>query len=134
MATYKVLSFNESNGQLTIEFAKELAPLTVDVPIENGLYIAGEALETYVQGFIPTWFIERQTQISSGVANVEALQALVEQTTTVEVPTTLTPEQLQAEENSKMWAELQFEKDVAKVLVKFGVLESDPTAINVQEL
>jgi hypothetical protein len=134
MSTYKVLSFNEINGQLTIEFAKELAPLTVDVPIENGLYIAGEALDTYVQGFIPTWFIERQAQINAGVANAEVLKALVEQTADVEVPTSLTAEQLQAQENSKMVSELLFEQSIAKVLVKFGVLASDPTVIPVQEL
>jgi hypothetical protein len=134
MSTYKVLSFNETTGQLTIEFAKELAPLTVDVPIENGLYIAGEALDNYVQGFIPTWFIERQTQINAGISNVEVLKALVEQTATVEVPTALTPEQLQEQANQKMWAQLQFEQNVAKALVKFGVLESDPTVIPVQGL
>jgi hypothetical protein len=134
MSAYKVLSFNENTGQLIIEFAQGLAPLSVDVPIENGLYITGEELDTYVKGFIPTWHLERQSQINSGVANANTLKALVEQTAAVEVPTTLTPEQQQAEANAKMWAELEFEKSVAKALVKFGVLEADPTVIPVQQL
>lgn len=134
MSTYKVLEFNENTGQLVIQFAQGLAPLSIDAPIENGLYITGEALDNYVKGFIPTWHLERQAQISAGVANVEEIKALVEQTAGVEVPTTLTPEQQQAEANAKMWAELQFEQNVAKVLVKFGVLASDPTAIPTQQL
>lgn len=131
MSTYKVLSFNENTGQLVIEFAQGMAPLSVDVPIENGLYITGEALDNYVKGFIPTWHLERQAQINAGVANADTLKALVEQTAEVQIPTALTPEQEQAEANAKMWAELKFEQDVAKALVKFGVLESDPTQIPV---
>jgi len=131
MATYKVTNFDETTGQLIVEFAQGMAPLSVDVPIKDGLYITGEELDTYVQGFIPTWHLERQTQINAGVANADALKALVEQTADVEVPTVLTEEQ---KTNLKMWSDLAFEKDVAKVLVKFGVLESDPTAISVNEL
>jgi len=134
MLTYKVLNFNENTGQLVIEYAQGLAPLSVDVPIQNGLYITGEELDTYVKGFIPTWHLERQAQITAGVANANELQALVEETASVELPVTATQEQLQAEENAKMWAQLQFEQSIAKALVKFGVLESDPTVIPVQQL
>lgn len=134
MADYKVLEFNEATGQLVIEYAIGMAPISIDVPIKNGLYITGEELNSYVQGFIPTWHLERQAQINAGVANAEELKVLVEQTAEVAVPTTLTPEQQQAAERAKMWSELQFEKDVAKVLVKFGVLQTDPTIIPVQTL
>lgn len=134
MSTYKVLSFNENTGQLVIEYAQGLTPLSVDVPIQNGLYITGEELDSYVQGFIPTWYLERQTQINAGISNVNELKSLVEETANVELPTASTQEQLQAEENAKMWAQLQFEQNIAKVLVKFGVLEADPTVIPVQQL
>ena len=133
MAIYKILSFNETTGQLTIEFAQGMSPLSVDVPIKDGLYITGEELDVYVQGFIPTWHIERQAQINQGVANAQELKVLAEQTNPVELPTVLTPEQQQTEENQKMWAEVQFQKNVAKALVKFGVLTSDPTIIPVSE-
>ena len=133
MAAYKILSFDENAGQLTIEFAQGVSALTIDVPIKNGLYITGEELDTYIQGFIPTWHLERLAHINQGVTNASELKALVQQTTAVELPTVLTPEQQQAQENQAMWAELKFEKDVAKVLVKFGVLASDPTAIPVSE-
>jgi hypothetical protein len=134
MKAYKVTEFNEATGQLVVDFAKGMQPLVIDVPIKDGSYITGEELNSYVQGFIPTWHLERQTQINAGVSNVEVLKALVEQTAAVEIPTALTVEQTQEQANQKMWAELQFEKDVTKVLVKFGVLESDPTLIPVNEL
>jgi hypothetical protein len=133
MAIYKILSFNETTGQLTIEFAQGMSPLAVDVPIKDGLYITGEELDAYVQGFIPTWHLERLSQINQGVANAAELQALAGQTNSVELPTVLTPEQQQAKENEAMWVEINFEKNVAKTLVKFGVLDSDPTIIPVSE-
>jgi hypothetical protein len=34
-------------------------------------------------------------------------------------------------ENARMWAQLDFEKQVAAVLIKFGVLQSDPTDLPV---
>jgi len=131
MAAYKVTNFDETTGQLIVEFAQGMAPLSVDVPIKNGLYITGEELNTYVQGFIPTWHLERQAQINQGVANAGDLKALVDQTADVEVPSVLTEEQ---KANLEMWSDLAFEQNVAKVLVKFGVLESDPTVIPVSEL
>ena len=129
MSQYKVVNFDEKIGQLIVEFAAEIAPLAIDVPIKDGLYIVGDELDAYIQGFIPTWHIERQTIIGLGVQNKDVLKGLVEQTADVDVSENLTPEQLQAQENQKMWIELEFEKRVAKALVKFGIIESDPTAI-----
>jgi hypothetical protein len=45
----------------------------------------------------------------------------------------LTPEQQQLKENQRMWVELEFERKIAKLLLKFGVLTSDPTVIPVSE-
>ena len=45
------------------------------------------------------------------------------------------PEETQQElENARMWAQLDFEKQVAAILVKFGVLQSDPTDFPVARL
>jgi len=133
MAAYKILNFDETSGQLIIEFAQGAAPLTIDVPIKDNLYITGEELDTYIQGFIPTWHIERQAQINRGIANISELKALIEQTASTELPTTLTLEQQQLKENQKMWEALKFEQDVAKALVKFGVLATNPTIVPVSE-
>jgi hypothetical protein len=131
MATYKVINFDENTGQLVIDFALGMAPITVDVPIKDGLYITGQELNSYVEGFIPTWHIERQTQVNSGVANAAELKKLVQETATIEIPTVLTVDQIQEQATQKMWAELEFERNVAKALIKFGVLTSNPTEISV---
>jgi len=36
--------------------------------------------------------------------------------------------------NAAMWAQIEFDKQVAKSLVRFGLLASDPTEIPVTEL
>jgi hypothetical protein len=133
MAAYKVLEFNKNSGQLIVEFATGLTPLAIDIPIKDGLFIEGNELDEYVQGFIPTWHLERQAQLNAGIPNASAIEQLVPQTEQVVLPTTLTPEQEQAAENTAMWEQIQFEKKVAAALVKFGVLASDPTSIPVSE-
>lgn len=133
MASYKVLEFNKNSGQLIIEFAVGATPLAVDVPIKDGLFVTGTELDEYVQGFIPTWHLERQAQLNAGIPNASALEQLVEAQPEVELPTVLTPEQEQAIENEAMWAQVEFERKIATALIKFGVLESDPTSIPVSE-
>jgi len=132
MSIYKITDFNEASGQLTVEFAVGMAPLTIDVPINDGLYLSGDALHEYILGFIPTWHIERMAQINAGVANKEELKALVE-SAPVELPTVLTEEQELLQKNAEMWKALKFEQDIAKVLIKFGLLDSDPTQIPVSQ-
>jgi hypothetical protein len=131
MAAYKVLEFNKNSGQLVIEFAVGMAPLTVDVPIKNGLFIADTELEEYIQGFIPTWHLERVAQLNIGIPNSANLEQLAETQPEIELPTVLTPEQEQVVENAAMWQQVEFEKKVAAALIKFGVLTSDPTEIPV---
>jgi hypothetical protein len=133
MSLYKVLDFNETSGQLIIQVAQELAPLAIDIPLKDGLYITGDELDNYIKGFIPVEFIERQLKINQGVANASELRALVQKTEVIEPPTIKPPEQIQADANAEMWRQLNFERDVVKVLVKFGVLQSDPTSIPVSE-
>lgn len=130
MAVYKVIGFNENSGQLIIEFAIGMLPLAVDVPIKDGLYITGEELDNFIQGFIPVEHITRSEIINAGIPNASELKKLVSDSD-IALPTVLTPEQVQADENAKMWADLKFEQDVAAVLVKLGVLQDDPTKIPV---
>jgi len=133
MAAYKVLEFNKKDGQLVIEVAVGMPTVTIDVPIKDGLFITGTELEEYIQGFIPTWHLERVSQLNAGVPNATELEQLVPQTEQAVLPTVLTPEQEQAIENEAMWAQVEFERKVAAVLIKFGVLTSDPTNIPVSE-
>lgn len=134
MATYKIIGFDETAGVLIIQFDTNMAPLTVDVPFdENGQYITGDALDHHIQGFIPVWHLDRLARISSGVANVDAIKALVETPEPVTQPSN-DDGSAEALANADMWSEHMQEKAIAKALVKFGVLQSDPTEVEVTRL
>lgn len=130
---YKIISFDSSNGSIVIKFSENMSPVSVDLPLnENGLYITGEELDEYVKGFIPTWHIERLARIQEGVANAADIEALVEteadETTVQQTPTE------QDVANAKMWAEIEFQKQVGDTLVKFGLLEANPVSIPVADI
>jgi len=133
--TYKIVGFNETSGSLLVKFAENMQAFAIDVPLNaEGLYITGQELEQYIEGFAPTDFINRNSQIAAGIANVADIQALVvedTQQTEDNLPIVLTPEEIA---NKQMWQDLQFKKNVAKVLVEFGVLATDPTEIPVSSL
>jgi hypothetical protein len=97
------------------------------------LPFAGESLAAVVNMYAPIW----QWQESVRELSVPAIGASGEigPDTPAEVfAAEETQEQKQARLNREMWAQAEFEKQVAKVLVKFGVLQSDPTDIPVTTL
>lgn len=118
LAKYKIIDFNSSTGQLTVEFAPNMAPLSIDVPIKNGLFITGEELDSYIKGFVPTWHLERISQLNAGVSNADALTSLVE------APTVTEEAKVQVVTNTVIEEaeEAAFEQRVAKALIKLGVL------------
>ena len=85
----------------------------------------GETLEQVVQMYAPVALWETFAR-SVIIPNVNATGVI----NTAATPD-LDPEQLA---NAQMWEQLAFEKRVAAVLVKFGVLASDPTAVPVAQL
>jgi hypothetical protein len=131
---YKIVGFNETSGSFSVKFAENMQPFAIDVPLNaEGLYITGQELEQYIEGFAPTDFINRNSQIAAGIANASDIRALVVEDTqqTEELPMVLTPEEIA---NQQMWRDIQFKKAVAKVLIDFGVLATDPTEIPVSSL
>jgi hypothetical protein len=131
MAHYKVLSFDKDTGSLVVQFAENMEPLSIDVPInEAGLFVTGQELDQYIQGFIPTWHLERLEKLKNGISNAADIEALVDLTQEAALPST--PQvQVNEEEiaNRQMWADLAFKRNVSKVLVEFGLLDTDPTQI-----
>jgi hypothetical protein len=128
MASYKIVSFDKNAGSLIVKFAEDMAPLNVDVPLDtNNLFITGQELEQYIQGFIPTWHIERLEKLKNGIANASEIESLV---SPEEVALPSISEMSDKEKaNVQMWKQLEEEKTIARVLVKFGVLTEDPTVI-----
>lgn len=120
--SYTIKQFNESSGQLTIQFDGLVSSFSVDVPItQDGLYITGEELDTYIKGFAPTDFINRNKQIAAGVPNASDIAALVQPT-----DTTQTAEELAAQEATVAAAEAtkaaEIEKYVKAALIKNGII------------
>lgn len=124
---YKIIRANASIGQIEIAYLDGdtvVGVYALDVPVENGAFITGQALEDLIQLQAPVWLVQRQ-EAASTATNFAQIEALVEE---------LPAADPQAEANAQMWAQAQFEKQVAKALVKFGVLQSDPTEIDVTQL
>jgi hypothetical protein len=134
MQTYKIVSFNKDTGSIAVEFAPDMAPAYIDLPIkDDGTYPVGTELDEYVQGFIPTWFLERKVKIAQGIANEAAIQALVVEPTppkSFEMPDNA----IETDLALKMWSDVQAEQQFAKMAIKFGLLTEDPTKIGVTQL
>lgn len=127
MVDYKIIGFNPESGQLKVEYGPELNIMVIDVPIVDGLFMAGEELISYIQSMIPTWHLERLEKLAAGIPNADSIAQLV-QPASVLPDSPVDPQELA---NQQMWAQVEFEKKIAKALVKFGVLETDPMAIPV---
>jgi hypothetical protein len=126
---YKIIYANAELGQIEVLYSKDgkkIGVFSVDVPIIDGAYLTGTALEQEILSRAPVWVVARNEEVktASGFAEIQALV----QTLPVE------PINPEVQANAKMWAQVEFEKKIAKALVKFGVLQSDPTAIEVTQL
>lgn len=127
---YKIINFDENLGSLTVKFIENSLPCIIKVPINaDGFYIVGEELTKYIESHSPTTLIERNTKVAKGIPNAEELKNFVveDKLKDTELPITSTLEQMN---NQKMWEDIQYEQKIAKVLVKLGVLSSDPTKIS----
>lgn len=124
---YKIIRANASIGQIEVEYSqagKVCGVYAIDVPIVDGAFLTGEELDASIRLQAPTWVIQREQELATATG-FEQIEALVE---------TPTQEQIEFQENSAMWAQVAFEQQVAKALVKFGLLESDPTQVEVSQL
>jgi len=71
----KLIEFNRATGQVLAQ-VQDFPAFVVDVPIQNGKFISGEALQRYVSGFVPVWHLERialLAQSPDGACDVEAM-------------------------------------------------------------
>jgi hypothetical protein len=130
---YKIINFLASEGKIEVEYDANQAPLFIDVPLnENGLFITGQELDTFIQGFIPVWHLERLEKLKNGVDNANDILSLVQQVDKPVIEQSST--NVVTNSTNQMWTEVEFDKQVAARLVKFGVLETDPTAISTTTL
>jgi hypothetical protein len=74
---YIIRNFDESKGQLTVEYANKWT-YAVDLPVENGAFPIGEKLEEIIQGVAPVWQLERETMLAVTPANADIIRTLVQ--------------------------------------------------------
>lgn len=118
--TYEIASVDEQARCMEIIYRADGHP---EQRIGARLPYAGETLESIVVMYspVPYWESLQAAVVTPAVGTTGTI------TTTPEP----TAEEIQ---NAAMWEQAQFEKRVAKALVKFGVLQSDPTEIGVTQL
>lgn len=80
---YKIIAVDTAIGQLSVAFLDSngatVAIYAVDVPIVDGNFITGEALEAEIQQRAPVWLMERTAAINT-VTNLAHLESLVDHT------------------------------------------------------
>ena len=74
---YIIRSFDEKNGQITVEYAGKWT-YAIDLTVENGAFPIGEKLEEVIQGMAPTWLVERQQSLETTPLNSDVIRALVQ--------------------------------------------------------
>ena len=74
----------------------------------------------------PTWATTREQEVQAATGFGE-IEALVQPLSTTEIDA-------ETEANAHMWYQFKYEQRLAEALVKFGLLEADPTSIPVGKL
>lgn len=75
--TYRIVQFNQSTGQIVVEWHPDFPRVAIDLPIDaNNKFPEGQDLDTYISGFVPVWELERREKLKS-VANTDAILALL---------------------------------------------------------
>lgn len=124
---YKIIRADKNTGQIEVLYLDNKEPLgtyIIDVPIRDGIFISGTELEMEIQGRAPLWEVARRAALvnSPDFSHIEALVELSEVVTN------------KAVNNISMWNDVAKEQELAAMLVKFGVLEKNPTSIEVTTL
>lgn len=118
--TYEIAAVNAQARCMEVVYRASGHP---EQRIGTRLPYEGETLESVIAAYSP-------------VGYWESLQASVT-TPAVGASGTISPPSTPSQEEvaiRQMWEQAAFEKRVAKALVKFGVLQSDPTEIAVSQL
>lgn len=126
---YQIIRAVPEIGQIEVLYKQDNKPVgvyAIDVPVIDGAFLTGEALHEEIMHRAPTWVNQREQEVSLA-SGFDTIIALV-QPLAVDEPTS------EAQANAAMWAQQEYEQKLAKALVKFGVLESDPSSIETTQL
>lgn len=78
---YKIVAAKADIGQISVAYLDNtdgiVAIYAIDVPIIDGLFISGDALEAEIQGRAPFWLLERTAAVNTA-SNFDMLASLVD--------------------------------------------------------
>lgn len=117
---YKVLSVDVEANCMEVAFSADGLPT---VTVGTTIPLADESMDDAMRAYAPlaVWFPRTDEKMSVDVGSVGSVQATRPLTD---------PQEIAAERaNSEMLSQVYLERRIAAALVKFGVLESDPTEI-----
>lgn len=126
---YRIIKATPETGQIEVTYTNQgvdVATYAIDIPVVDGAFLTGEALDTEIRHRSPTWLITREEEVATATG-FEDIMALV-------TPLPKNEPDPDAAANAAMWEQVELEKKIAKALVKFGVLNEDPTTIDVTKL
>ena len=76
---YEIVSADPELGNIVVKFAHEGmddSMAMIEVPIEDGVFLSGDALEQKIQSHAPVWLLERRAAVAAATG-FEAIAALV---------------------------------------------------------
>lgn len=127
---YNIIAADRSIGQIQVAYKDNdenvVGIYAIDVAVIDGKFLTGDALHQEILHRAPTWVSTREQEVRSATG-FDEIEALVQ-----ELPAPKVDQE--AEANSRMWDQFRYEQRLAEMLVKFGLLESDPTFIPVGKL
>jgi hypothetical protein len=77
---YKIVNAGASTGTITVMYLYQgdnLGIFPIDVPVVDGKYITGTALEELIQSKAPTWLLQRKIEVASA-SNFEDIASKVD--------------------------------------------------------
>jgi len=128
--TYEIVAVNEAARVMEVVYTAEGHPTQ---HISARLPYVGESLERVIHMYSPVVLWDERTK-EVFVPEVGVSGQIDPSTPAKVLELQETDEQKQERLNLEMWKQVEFEKEVAKVLVKFGVLQSNPTTIEVTQI
>lgn len=126
---YQIIRATPEIGQIEVLYKdgnKPVGAYAIDVPVVDGAFLTGDALHNEIMHRAPTWVSQRTQEVASATG-FDQIVALVQ-------PLPVDEQTSEQQANAAMWAQVEYEKRLAKALMKFGVLSSDPTEIPVTGL
>jgi hypothetical protein len=127
---YQIIGSDKTIGQIQVAYKNDegnvVATYAIDVPVIGGKFITGDELHAEIVHRAPTWITNRKKDVAQA-DNFHHIEALVQKLKS----TAPTISQLQ---NMEMWEKIQFEEKTAEVLVKYGLIDKNPTIIEVTKL